>query len=141
CPGRSGVRGDPAATAGLVRGAAADCAVRDLGEHPLKGLGEPERLFQLTAPDLADAFPPLRTLETIPNNLPRTITSFVGRDRELAELTRLVEQHQLVTLTGAGGAGKTRLALHVAAYLADRFRDGAWFVDLAPLDDERLVPS
>src|SRR5262245_3384115 len=130
------------ATAALVRGEMpAGAGLRDLGEHRLKDLLEPERLFQLLAPDLADGFPPPRALGGRRHNLPLQLTSFVGRERELAEVRRLLAGARLVTLTGTGGAGKTRLALQVAAETLDEHPDGTWFVDLAPLTDATLVPQ
>ncbi len=118
-------------------------ALRDLGLHRLKDLSQPEHIFQLVIPGLETEFPPLRSLDNpeLDNNLPIQLTSFVGRQREVAEVCDLVEANRLVTLTGAGGAGKTRLALAVAAELIDGSRDGVWFVDLAPLTDSHLVPG
>jgi predicted ATPase/class 3 adenylate cyclase len=115
-------------------------ALRDLGEHRLKDLARPERVAQLLHPALPADFPPLRSLDGLPNNLPLQLTSFIGREREVAALTELLGRARLVTVTGTGGAGKTRLALEVAAALLAASPDGAWFVDLAPLADERLVP-
>lgn len=115
--------------------------LRDMGKHRLKDLTHPETLFQLVIPGLEDDFPPLRTLEAIPNNLPMQLTSFIGRGAELAEALRLLERTRLLTLTGPGGTGKTRLALQVGAEMAARFRDGVYFVDLAPVSDPSLVPS
>jgi predicted ATPase len=107
--------------------------LRDLGEHRLKDLAGPQRLYQLGGSD----FPPLRTLNQ--SNLPVQPTPLIGRSRELAEVLDLVGSHRLVTLTGPGGSGKTRLALQAAAELVECFRDGVWFVALAPLRDARLV--
>ncbi len=130
------------ATAKLVRETLPDGAtLLDLGRHRLRDLSEPEQLFQLIAADLPGTFPPLKTLESRPNNLPLQLTSFVGRGRELAELASLLKTARLVTLTGPGGTGKTRLALHVAAGLLDGFSDGVFFVDLASLQDPALVPA
>ncbi|HLZ68984.1 MAG TPA: adenylate/guanylate cyclase domain-containing protein [Dehalococcoidia bacterium] len=130
------------ATARLVREALpAGASLRELGRHRLKDLAEPEQLYQLTAPGLPDSFPPLKTLESRPNNLPLQLTSFLGRERELADLVRLLTQARLVTLTGAGGTGKTRLALQAAAATIDAFPDGVFFVDLAPLTDPAAVPA
>lgn len=112
----------------------------DLGSHRLKDLGEPQRLFQVTTPDLDDEFPPPRTLEGANHNLPSQLTSFIGRDEELAEILDLVSDHRLLTLTGVGGAGKTRLSLQAAAELIERFRDGVWFVELASVTDPEAVP-
>jgi hypothetical protein len=126
----------------LVRGQlASDVALRDLGEHRLKDLQHPERIFQLLIGDLPADFPALKTLDAHRNNLPVQLTSFVGREQEVAALcVRLRDpQVRLVTLIGPGGTGKTRLALQVAAELLDDFPDGVWFVDLAPIGDPTLV--
>ncbi|MGR2752238.1 ATP-binding protein [Agromyces arachidis] len=116
-------------------------AMRDLGRHHLRDLSQPERIFQLDIEGLAHAFPPLRSLETVPNNLPTQVTHFVGRRRECARVRELLESSRVVTVTGSGGTGKTRLALQVGAELGVRFRDGVYFVDLAPVDDPDVVPS
>jgi predicted ATPase/DNA-binding SARP family transcriptional activator len=110
-----------------------DADVRDLGVHRLKALSAPERLYQVGLGE----FPPIRTIAH--TNLPLQPTPLVGRERELAEVLELVVAHRLVTLTGAGGSGKTRLALQAAAELLDDFPDGVWFVSLAPLTDPELV--
>ena len=119
----------------------AECSLRDLGEHRLKDLAQPERIHQLLAPDLVADFPPLRSLEHLSNNLPAQVSSFIGREAEIAEITALIEQHRLVTLVGSGGVGKTRLSLHVAADLVDQVRDGVWFVELAPLSQGEYIPT
>jgi predicted ATPase/class 3 adenylate cyclase/DNA-binding CsgD family transcriptional regulator len=111
----------------------------DLGAHRLKDLGRPEQVFQVAHPGLRREFPPLRSLDAIPNNLPVHLTSFIGRDAELTDVARLAGQYRLVTLTGSGGVGKTRLAARVAAELAATHPDGAWWVELAPLSDPDLV--
>jgi predicted ATPase/class 3 adenylate cyclase len=111
----------------------------DLGLHRLKDLQRPERLFQATHPDLPSTFPPLRSLDVAPNNLPVPITSFVGREAEMAEVKHLLAAARLLTLRGPGGAGKTRLALQAATDLLDRFPDGVWLVDLAPIREPALV--
>jgi predicted ATPase/class 3 adenylate cyclase/Tfp pilus assembly protein PilF len=130
------------AVAEVVRDALpADAGLRDLGEHRLRDLQRPERLFQLGHPDLPVDFPPLRSLDALPHNLPVQLTSFVGRARELAEVRQLLSANRLVTLTGAGGVGKTRLALRAAAELHGAFPDGAWLISLAPVADPALVPS
>ena len=116
-----------------------DATVRDLGVHRLRDLARPERVWQLVHPDLADGFAPLRTLDEHRHNLPVTRTSLVGRVAEMAELRGLALEQRLVTVTGAGGVGKTRLAQQVAAELVDRFRDGVWWVDLAPVVDADRV--
>jgi predicted ATPase/class 3 adenylate cyclase len=117
--------------------------LRDLGEHPLRDLYRPERVFQLLHPDLPANFPPLRSLATRPNNLPVQPTPFLGRDEQVARITELLRDHdvRLLTITGPGGVGKTRLALQAAADLLDAFPDGAWFVDLSSLTDPALVPT
>jgi predicted ATPase/class 3 adenylate cyclase/DNA-binding CsgD family transcriptional regulator len=114
-------------------------SLRDLGSHRLKDLGEPERIWQLCHPDLADDFGPLRSLDAVNNNLPAQLTSFVGRDGELAELRVVLADARLVALTGAGGCGKTRLAAHAAAEVAEAHPDGVWWVELGPLADPGLV--
>jgi predicted ATPase/class 3 adenylate cyclase len=117
--------------------------LRDLGAHRLKDLGQPERLFQLEADGLPREFPPLRSLENpeLANNLPSYLSSFVGRDAELTELRSLVESARLVTVTGFGGAGKTRLALQVAAELLGHDGQAAWFVDLSTATGPDQVPG
>jgi predicted ATPase/class 3 adenylate cyclase len=118
-------------------------ALTDLGSHRLKDLGRPERIFQLTAAGLPTEFPPLRSLgnPALPNNLPAQLTRFIGREQEISEVRALVKSSRLVTLTGAGGAGKTRLGLQVAAELLDGSGDGVWLVELAAVTDENTVPG
>ena len=113
--------------------------VRELGEHHLKDLTGPQRLFQIIAPGLPSDFPPLRSPDRVPNNLPVQLTSFIGREREIAELKRLLSTTRLLTLVGAGGAGKTRLALEVAAEVLKDLDDGVWLVELATCSDPDLV--
>jgi predicted ATPase/class 3 adenylate cyclase len=113
----------------------------DLGEHQLKDLARPERLFQVEAEGLRSGFLVLRTLDTLPNNLPRHLTTFVGRDAETNQMRALLETSPLVTLTGPGGIGKTRLALNLAADVLERYRDGVWAVELGTVTDEALVPQ
>ena len=113
----------------------------DLGTHPLRDLPRPERVVQLCHPDLINEFPPLRVPKAaVYQHLPAQLTSFVGRDAEVSQLRDMLAQNRLVTLTGAGGVGKTRLAVQVAAQLAGEFGDGVWFVDLAPITDPEVVP-
>jgi predicted ATPase/class 3 adenylate cyclase len=129
-------------TTELVRGElAADVALRDMGEHRLKGLLNPEHLWQLVAPDVRHDFPPLQSLNAIPNNLPVQLTSFIGREKNIVEVKRLLSVSRLVTLTGSGGAGKTRLSLQAAAEVIDDFARGVWFVELAALTDPALIPQ
>jgi len=121
-----------AVTAELVPG----LALRNLGEHRLRDLGSPMLVWQLGAED----FPPLRTLDELPGNLPHQLTSFVGRDTEVGAVAERLGENRLVTLTGVGGVGKTRLALQVAAEVVLQFPDGAWLCELASADDaESLV--
>lgn len=130
------------AAAGLVEDSLpAEASLRDLGAHRLKDLGRPETIFQVVADGLAYDFPPLRSLDNpeLPNNLPASLSSFVGRQAELTEVRRLVTESRLVTLTGAGGSGKTRLALQAAAELLDGNGEGVWLVELAPVNDPDLV--
>ncbi len=118
-----------------------DAFLLDLGVHALRDLPRPERVVQLCHPDLRNDFPPLRTSKAIgAHNLPMQLTSFIGRETEMADVTRLLDENRLVTLIGAGGAGKTRLAIQVAARLAPGLRDGACYVDLAPITDPGVVP-
>ena len=112
----------------------------DLGEHRLKDLARPERIWQLRIDGLPAAFPALKSLDLIPNNLPTQLTSFVGRDRELADGIKLLESSRLLTLTGPGGTGKTRLSLQIAAEVSEKFKHGVYFVPLAPVSDPELVP-
>ena len=113
----------------------------DLGEKQLKDLLRPERLYQLNISGLPSTFPPLKTLDAFLNNLPTQLTTFIGRENEIAEVKQELESHRLVTLTGSGGTGKTRLSLQVAADLLEKFDHGAWFIELAPLSDPELLPQ
>jgi predicted ATPase/class 3 adenylate cyclase len=119
----------------------AQSSLRDLGTHRLKDLARPEQVYQLVAPDLPQAFPALRSLDQLPNNLPPQLTSFVGREGEVAEIKALLEQHRFVTLVGTGGSGKTRCAIQVGADLLDGSGDGVWLAELAPISDPSLVGS
>ncbi|HUO37390.1 MAG TPA: adenylate/guanylate cyclase domain-containing protein, partial [Mycobacterium sp.] len=113
----------------------------DLGPRRLRDLPTPVGVFQVSAPGLRTDFPPLRALDVTPGNLRPQTTSFIGRESEVAELQTAVKAHRLVTLTGVGGVGKTRLAVEVAARLADEFADGVWFFDLAAVTDPAAVPD
>ena len=114
-------------TAGLLSGV----DLVDLGPRRLRDLPTPVEVFQVRAPGLRTEFPPLRALDASPGNLRPATTSFIGRESEVAEVQAAVKAHRLVTLTGVGGVGKTRLALEVAARLVDEFPDGVWFFELA----------
>ncbi|MFL5778989.1 MAG: ATP-binding protein [Chloroflexota bacterium] len=130
-------------TRGLVGdGLPPDVTLRDLGEHRLKDLRAPEHLFQVLGPGLASEFPAIRSLDARPNNLPVQLTTFVGRERELAEGLDLLRATRLLTLTGPGGTGKTRLSLQIAASAADDFPNGIWFIPLEPIRNAELfVPT
>ena len=117
----------------------ADCALRDLGEHRLKDLQQPEHVWQMIHPGLPGEFPPLRSLNVQKHNLPVQMTSFIGREQEVADVNRQLSQARLLTLAGSGGCGKTRLALQVAAELLDGMSDGVWLIELAPISDPELV--
>ncbi|HUR75760.1 MAG TPA: AAA family ATPase, partial [Sporichthya sp.] len=130
-----------AAAVRLADGAAPGIVLVDLGEHRLADLGRAERVYQVSEPSTPAVFPPLRSLGAHRHNLPVAPDAFVGRAAELAELDRLLEGTRLLSLLGAGGSGKTRLALHLAAGAVERFADGVWLVELASLRDDALVPS
>jgi len=116
-------------------------ALRDLGTVRLRDLAHPERVYQVVHPELRRDFPALRSLEATPNNLPQQLSSFVGRERVLAEVKHLLGNTRLLTLVGVGGLGKTRLSLQLAADVMDSFPDGVWLVELASLSDPQLVPQ
>jgi len=119
----------------------ADAWLTDLGTHALRDLPHPERVVQLCHPDLHNDFPLLRVPTTVVSqHLPVQLSSFVGRDSEVTRVRQLLADDRLVTLTGAGGVGKTRLAVHIASELAGEFADGVWYVDLAPITDPEVVP-
>lgn len=132
-----------AATAELARSTLPEgCSLSDLGHHRLKDLQQPERVWQLAHPDLPGGFPPLRSLNFLRHNLPIQLTSFIGRDRELAEAQSQLASGKLLTMTGPGGCGKTRLALQVGAELLDAVEDGVWLVELAAIgDDSRILQA
>ncbi len=111
------------------------CELVDLGEHRLRDLGRPIRIFQLTRVGDREEFPPLRTLDSFPGNLPAQVSSFIGRAEEAAKVAAALDNSRVVTVTGVGGVGKTRLAMQVAADTVPRFRDGAWLAELAPVRD------
>ncbi len=118
-----------------------DAWLTDLGTHPLRDLPRPERVAQLCHPDLVNDFPPLRVANAVVSQrFPVQLTSFIGRDEQLAQVRELLTQNRLVTLTGAGGAGKTRLAIEIARQLVGEFGEGVWYVDLAPITGPDVVP-
>ncbi len=128
-------------TASLARGRLTDrVTLLDLGEHRLRDISEPERVHQVVAPGLGDEFPPLKSEQRSLGTLPMPRTSLIGRADAVAELVALVGEHRLVTLTGVGGTGKTRLSIAVADRIKDGLRDSACFVDLAPVADAEAVP-
>jgi predicted ATPase/class 3 adenylate cyclase len=130
------------ATRDLVgEGLPAGVSLKALGTHRLKDLAEPTEIYQLVHPELPADFPPLRSLDALANNLPIQTTRFIGRQREVAAVRELVTFQRLLTLSGTGGAGKTRLALQVAADLVDTFKDGVWLVEMGPVADPALVPQ
>jgi predicted ATPase/class 3 adenylate cyclase len=118
-----------------------EIAVQDLGEHRLKNLRQPERVYQVNIHGLADDFPPLNSLSVIANNLPLQVTEFIGREEELAETRRILNESRLLTIAGPGGIGKSRLSLELAANLAEQFEQGVFFVPLAPVAAADLVPE
>ena len=124
-------------TAGLLSGV----DLVDLGPRRLRDLPPPVGVFQVRAPGLRTDFPALRALDASPGNLRPALTSFIGRESEIAEVQSALKAHRLVTLTGVGGVGKTRLALEVAARLADEFPDGVWVFELAAVADPAAVPD
>jgi predicted ATPase len=127
------------ATAAIVAGGADQVELVDLGEHRLRDLSRAERVFQVVTGDLAREFPPLRSLDASPTNLPKPTTTFIGRDDELTRVADALDRSRVVTLTGVGGVGKTRLALEVAARASSGYPDGVWFADLSPLVDSESV--
>ena len=130
------------ATCELVRDALpTETELLDLGEKRLKDLLRAQHLYQLSISGLPTTFPPLKTLDAFRNNLPLQLTTFIGREKEIAAVKQELESHRLVTLTGSGGTGKTRLSLQVAADLLETFPDGIWFVELAPLAGPDAIPQ
>ncbi len=119
-----------------------DVTLHDMGEHRLKDLRAPLRLYQVNATDLPQNFPAIKSLDTQPNNLPAQLTSFIGREKEIAEIKASVNSSHLVTLTGSGGTGKTRLSIEVGVQLLSNFANGVWLIELAPLSDEsQIIPA
>jgi predicted ATPase/class 3 adenylate cyclase/Tfp pilus assembly protein PilF len=118
-----------------------EISYRDLGDRRLKDILQPIKLFQLISKGLPSDFPPLKTLDARPNNLPVQLTSFIGREEEIKKVKELLKDTHLLTLTGPGGAGKTRLSLQVGADVIDDFANGVWFIELAPITDSVLLPN
>lgn len=116
-------------------------SLRDLGEHRLKDLSHPEHLYQLTFPGGINDFPALKSLNTLPNNLPMQLTNFFGRQNEIEQLKKLLNETRLITITGPGGSGKSRLSLQAAADLVDQFADGVWFVPMVNLASSDEIPG
>ena len=130
------------ATQELVREAIPESVtLRDMGERRLKDVIRTEHIYQLVIADLPSDFPPIKTLDRYLHNLPAQMTSFIGRETELAEVKQALSAHRLVTLTGSGGAGKSRLSLQVGMDCLHQFPDGVWLVELAPVTDPALVPQ
>jgi predicted ATPase/class 3 adenylate cyclase len=129
-------------TADLLSKLPEQVSLCDMGEHQLKSLRAPLQLYQLVATDLMQDFPPIESLNQFPNNLPIQLTSFIGREKEIAEIKSALESARLLTLTGSGGTGKTRLSQEVGAQLLTNFHHGVWLVELAPLSDEsQIIPA
>jgi predicted ATPase/class 3 adenylate cyclase len=127
------------ATGELLRGASVELV--DLGSHQLRDLGEPEHVFQVLHAGLRSEFAALRTLDAFPGNLPLQVTTFVGRDDDVAQVIEALEESRVVTLIGVGGVGKTRLAVQIAAGVLPEYRDGVWLCELGPLNDPGQVPD
>ena len=129
-------------TATLVRRSLPEnCSILDLGEHRLKGISEAVQIHQLCHPDLSAEFPALKSLAAFKHNLHRQLSTFIGREKELAEIKRLLKNTPLLTLLGPGGTGKTRLMLQAAEEVIEDYPDGVWLVELAPLTDPNLIPE
>lgn len=128
------------ATEHLLRGQLPqDVSLRDMGEHKFKDVPHLTRVFQVQATGLQSEFPPLFTVDAHPNNLPTQLTSFIGRENELADVKKLLQDTHMLTLIGSGGTGKTRLSIQAASEMLNHYPDGVWFVELAPISDALLV--
>lgn len=123
----------------LTDGLPSEASLKDLGLHRLRDLQHPEQLFQLCHPKLPEDFRPLPSMDALPNNLPPQLTTFIGREKELGEVVESLATTRLVTLTGSGGCGKTRLALQAGAELLEQYTNGVWIVELAALNDPSLI--
>ena len=130
-----------AAQASIAANLPGDITLIDLGLRRLKGLSQPEEVWQLSIAGLRSDFPPLDSLDARPNNLPVQVTPLIGREQELEHVKGLIDAHRVVSILGSGGVGKTRLALQAGADLIDRFDHGVWFADLSPIRDPELVAS
>lgn len=117
-----------------------EISFRNMGSRRLKDLIQPMNLYQIQSPGLPAAFPPLKTLDARPNNLPIQLSSFIGRVNEISEVKEIIMSSRLVTLLGPGGTGKTRLSLQVCAEIIDEFANGVWFAELAQINDSFLIP-
>lgn len=113
--------------------------LRDMGKRRLKDVVEPEQIYQLTVPDLPSEFAPLNAPGNFTHNLPTQLTSFIGREGEITALAQLLHDHRMVTLTGSGGCGKTRLSIQIASRVQENFPDGVWYIELAPIAEPELV--
>src|SRR5215204_2100171 len=130
------------ATQELIRDAMPEgVTLRDMGERRLKDMIRPEHIYQLVIANLRNDFPPIKTLDVYHHNLPAQMTSFIGREKELAEIKQAISEHRLVTLTGSGGAGKSRLSLQVGTECLHQFSEGVWLAELAPVTDPALIPQ
>jgi len=129
-------------TAGLVKKSLPEnCSLSGLGEHRLKGISYPVQIYQLCHPDLAAEFPELKSMAAFKHNLRRQLSTFIGREKELVDVKRLLQHTRLLTLLGPGGTGKTRLMLQVAEEVIEDYSDGVWLVELAPLTDPGMIPE
>src|SRR5260221_7996397 len=115
--------------------------LRDMGERQLKDMIHPEHIYQLVIANLPSDFPPIKTLDVYRHDIPSQMTSLIGRKKELAEIKQALNEHRLVTLTGSGGAGKSRLSLKAGAECLNQFPDGVWLAELAPVTDPTLIPQ
>ena len=130
------------ATQELIRGNMPEgTTLRDMGKRQLKDMIHPEHIYQLDIANLPNEFPPIKTLDIVHHNLPAQMTSFIGREKEIGEIKQTINEYRLVTLTGSGGAGKTRLSLQVGTECLKQFSDGVWLAELAPVTDPTLIPQ
>jgi len=125
----------------LVNSKLSQVELKDMGEHHLKDVVQPQQLYQVVVSDLPAEFPPLKTQKTINHNLPINLTSFIGREKEIGDIKASLEKSRLLTLTGPGGTGKTRLSIQVGMHVLSSLENGVWMVELAPLSDPALIPQ